>query len=510
MSPLRDFLYRPVDASSLALFRIVFGLVMAVDMLYMWVNGENFGSADAFRGHYAFLSVMEGWRAPDPNVVFPLIAAAGLVIATGTLTRVAAALFCVVFSYVFVLDPARFNNHEYLIAMLAGLLVFVRSDAVWSVRARRLGAEPTIPFWHLGVFRFLLCVVYFYGGIAKFDADWLRGEPIVAWVDSAGDNHLLGYWFRQRWVGLAIGYIGVVFDLFIWVLLLWRPTRPWAIGLVLVFHLTNSQLFNIGVFPWLGIGSLVLFLDADTPRRLWERLTGAKPADAPTPPPAVPLVRQNLATSALVLFAVVQLVVPFRHWAYSGWVEWNQVGKSFSWRMMLSYKEVFVGMQVVDVDRKLVFEVDQGWRIAEEVGVTPGKPTLVRSQGQLFLVPSRLIPRTGLLRGKGVWGDPRLLAQYARSVAADARALGIRRPFVRVDAVASLNGRPFQYLVDPTVNLAEAEVPLLGTPEWVVPLAPDQPLGDYSENLQEFHDRAMGVIQQSRAESSSAVGGGDS
>ena len=71
-------------------------------------------------------------------------------------------------------------------------------------------------------------------------------------------------------------------------------------------------------------------------------------------------------------------------------------------------------------------------------------------------------------------------------------------PYVKVDAVAALNGRPYQFLIDPDIDLAAADLPLFGTPDWIVPLDADGEPGNYAMTLQEQHDRVMAVIWQHR------------
>lgn len=501
-----DRLFRLVDGSALALCRIVFAVVMFVDICHQWRHLSKAGDflRFEFRPVYSFTPFLVGWTTPNPDVVCPIMLVALAALGLGLLTRISAFVFGTVFAYLEVLDPSRFNNHTYLIALLAFWLVIVRSNADWSIDSllwRRGDSPGRVPFWHQAVLRFQLCVVYFYGGLAKLNSDWLSGEPIVAWVRDAPNAeefqaHFLAPTLQWAATGYFVAYFGIVFDLAIPFLLLWRRSRPFAFLLTVGFHLANTQLFRIGVFPWLGIGSLVLFLEPNSPRRWFARWFGGSPEVAPTETEtlAPSSGRRRLATALLVTYAAWQLLVPFRHVLYPGWVEWNYAGKAFSWRMMLSHKQTFVGMQVVDRRTRSLYEVDMGGTAFAVVDAEPGKSVLRLVDGKPMLLPSRLL-RDTQIRSKGVWGNPVLLAQYAHYIADEARALGMRDPIVRVDAVQSLNGRPFQYIVDPQIDLGAARIPALGTPTWVLPLEPDQPTGDYVDSLQDMHDRVMAVIR---------------
>jgi vitamin K-dependent gamma-carboxylase len=64
--------------------------------------------------------------------------------------------------------------------------------------------------------------------------------------------------------------------------------------------------------------------------------------------------------------------------------------------------------------------------------------------------------------------SPDMILQFAHLVAADFRTRGVRDPEVRIDAVASLNGRRRARLVDPTVDLAR-ETDGLSPRRWILP-----------------------------------------
>src|SRR5690606_34913548 len=109
-------------------------------------------------------------------------------------------------------------------------------------------------------------VVYFFGGIAKINADWLSGQPMAMWLAERTDFPLIGHYFREPWAGYLFSYGGLLFDLSIVPLLCWRRTRAFAFLGAFLFHLTNQQLFNIGVFPWMMMGATAIFFAPDWPR----------------------------------------------------------------------------------------------------------------------------------------------------------------------------------------------------------------------------------------------------
>ena len=110
-------------------------------------------------------------------LLFAALGILALMIMFGLFYRIAAILFFLGYTYVFLIDQATYNNHFYLICLLSFVLVLAPLNKSWSLDVLR-GAEthtdrlPTIWLW---LIRFHMGVVYFYGGIAKFDPDWLDG-----------------------------------------------------------------------------------------------------------------------------------------------------------------------------------------------------------------------------------------------------------------------------------------------------------------------------------------------
>ncbi len=192
-----------------------------------------------------------------------------LFIAAGFIYRASAALFLLSYLYFFLLDEARYQNHEYLICLFSFLLIFIPAHRAFSVDAIiRRRSRATAPAWALWLLRGQMAVVYFYGGIAKINPDWLRGEP-MRWVMAHHlDFPMIGRFFTQEWAVYTMSYGALFLDLFIVPLLLWRRTRIAAFCVAALLHLMNAQLFSIDIFPWLAIAATTLFLSPNWPRRV--------------------------------------------------------------------------------------------------------------------------------------------------------------------------------------------------------------------------------------------------
>jgi Vitamin K-dependent gamma-carboxylase, lumenal domain/HTTM domain len=254
-------------------------------------------------------------------------------------------------------------------------------------------------------------------------------------------------------------YGGLLFDLLIVPFMLWRRTRLVAFGIALAFHLTNSQLFNIGIFPWFAIVATTLFFSPSWPRRFVGSLRGLwqspwQPAlergdeeqetreEAASGVPTRLRRRQWIAVSLSGIFFAVQLLVPLRHFLYQGNVSWTQEGHRFAWHMMLRSTKgeaIFYATDPVS---------GRSWTIA------PKDYLSARQAVHVVLFPDMAL-------------------QFSHAIAKSLRAQGYEQIEVRATVVASLNGREPQHLIDPTVDLAK-QPRTLAPASWIVPL--EEPL----------------------------------
>ena len=272
---LLDRLFSPVDASSLAVFRIAFGALMCWEVLryfrFGWVHSYFIEPPMHFK--YIGFEWLQPWPGDGMYVHFAFMALMAAFVALGLWYRVSAVLFFLAYAYYFLLDQALYLNHFYLIALLSFLMALLPAHRALSVDAWRRPSirSDTAPAWAVWTLRAQLGIVYFFGGVAKLNGDWLRGQPMGMWLADATDFPLLGRFFTEEWARYFFSYGGLLLDLLAVPLLLWPRTRYLAFLALVGFHLTNSQLFSIGIFPWLMIPATTIFLSPDWPRRLLRR-----------------------------------------------------------------------------------------------------------------------------------------------------------------------------------------------------------------------------------------------
>jgi len=310
----------------------------------------------------------------------------------------------------------------------------------------------------LWLLRAQIGIPFFYGGIAKLNSDWMYGgEPMRTWL------HPLtrmpgGQIFAAEWVvyGFVIG--GLLLDLLVVPLILWRRTRLIAFIAAVLFNLINAVIFDIGIFPWLMLGALLIFFPPNLLRRFarafmspGEEFSDAEPSQGPVRPNAIAeegsygslFTSQKLVAGFLMAYLVFQLLFPLRHYLYPGNVSWTEEGHNFAWHMKLRTK---VGEAVFTVTHP---RSGQTWII---------NPRDYLESHQLMKVITK----------------PDLLLIFGHYLADEKKREGYDEVEVRARAMVSLNGRAPQLLIDPNVDLAKQQVSLLPAP-WIVPLT--TPLG---------------------------------
>ncbi len=411
-----------VDGASLAFFRIIFGLMMALSGVRFLMKGwvyEFYAVPKLFFPFVAF-----DWLQPLPHAgmlaVFGLWIGAALLVACGWLYRPALALFSLSFLYVEALDKTNYLNHYYFVSLMALLLLFVPAHRTWSLDRLwgRVAAAPA-KRGHLWLLQFQMAVLYVFAGFAKIDGDWLlRAEPLATWLRVRGELPLLGPLFAYHETALLMSWAGMVYDLTIPFFLLWRRTRVSAYLTVLLFHGMTALLFPIGVFPWVMMVCTTVFFAADWPRRLLRRL-GCDMAEPHLP--ALTPTRPALLVLA-ACFVVWQVFTPLRFLAYPGNVLWHEQGFRFAWRVMLVEKTGHAEFRVVSVD-------GQTYRVWPRDWLTPQQEKMAATQ-------------------------PDMILQFAHQIADVYRAKLGGEVAVYADVWVSLNGRRAHRLIDPEVDLS--------------------------------------------------------
>lgn len=429
---------QPVDAASLAAFRILFGAMMCFGALRLiasgWLDVMYVEPTWAFK--YPGFGWVEAWPAWGIYLHYAVLAVLGLMIALGLYHRISTALFTLGFAYGQLIDVTNYLNHNYLVVLLGVQLACLPANAMWSLDARRDPSlrRETIPAWCVWLLRFQICVVYVFAGLAKLKADWLlHGQPLHGWLTSRVDTPVIGRVFDEPWVAMAMSWAGFVFDTTIALWLSIRRTRLPAYVALVVFHAATGYLLNIGMFPFIMTTSALILFSPSWPRRVLRRPVPAI-EDKPFPPP------RRWVSYAIALHVAIQIALPLRHVVYPGDVLWNEDGMRFAWHVVVREKQGSV---------TFVARFANGKRLE----VPPTKYVTPRQEREMA-------------------GQPDLILQLARHIADDLEARGYRDFAIHVETKISLNGRVGHPMIDPEVDLRT--ISDFGPRDWVLP-APTEP-----------------------------------
>ena len=249
-------------------------------------------------------------------LLFAVLTICTVLITVGLFYRVAMTIFFLGWSYIFLLEEARYLNHFYFVGLLAFLMIFVPAARGWSLDALIAGRsqDARIPAWSLWILRAQMEIMLIYAGIVKLTPDWLQGEPLSLWLANKADLPIIGPFLLNDTVIVIGAWGAALLHLFGAVMLLFKSTRLYAFVAYCLFHFANSIFFPIGIFPWLTIAGTLLFFDPDWPKVIWRNVF----PNCCACPPGCGRRCQSMRRSSLGLFRRLQCARPSCRCSWSG------------------------------------------------------------------------------------------------------------------------------------------------------------------------------------------------
>ena len=442
-------LFSQVDIASVAFFRIAFGAILFYEMIRYFQAGWIWSSFANLRFYFTFPGFhwVKPLDASGLTVLFLLTGVLAFMLMVGFLYRIATFLFFLAFTYIFLLEQSNYLNHFYLVCLMSFLLFIIPAHRNYSVDAalRPQIKSDTISVWALWLLRFQLGIVYVYGAFAKMNPDWLAGRPLNMWLSDKTDFPIIGPYFQEEWMTLLMSRGGLLLDLLIVPFLLYKPTRIYAYIAGVLFHLMNSELWNIGIFPWFMIVATTIFFEPDWPKKILQKITFRLPEysinnEKYTQYFSSPFWKNGLI-GFLIVFGSWQILYPFRHHLYPGNVNWTEEGHMFSWHMKLRDKTSEITLFAKDLETNETWEID---------------------------ILNFITPR----QANDMSTHPEMIWQFAHKLEQHYQKRGRKDIAINALVLSSLNGRPKQLLVDPDIDLTEIPVYTIPAP-WVYPLKLD-------------------------------------
>jgi hypothetical protein len=440
------YLYKPVSAGPLIVFRWVFGALMifgAVRFMALgWIEDHYLLPIFHFK-YWGF-----EWIAPLPPFwlyvvhYLMILAAFGVMFAQGFLYRIAAIILFLTFTYTELIDLTYYLNHYYFVSLVCFLLCIIPDPKASPQPPPKEGEEiiipplwvgwlwrATVPNWAILIFKLQIAIVYIYAGLAKINYDWLvLALPLKIWLPAHDKMPLIGEIFTWQITPYLFSWFGMLYDCTIVFFLAWRRTRLFAYFTVIVFHSLTGLLFQIGIFPLVMIGATLIFSPL-TPKGGTNALSFGEGWGGAFPPLGV--------RGLLVLFFLFQLLFPWRYLLYEGNLFWTEEGYRYSWRVMLMEKAGTATFYVKDTHT--------------------GREGVVDNSE--FLNPHQ---------EKQMAMQPDMILQFAHFLGKYYEKKGVHQPEVRAEVYITLNGRPSKLLIDPKVNLIK-EKDTFAAKKWILP-----------------------------------------
>jgi hypothetical protein len=306
-------LTRLVDARPLALFRITFYAVIAIDACKQLfdlplLTDDGFLPLEILHlGPTAPASPL-AWLIAGKLAAALLLgigATAALLVALGLFSRVASV---VVFVYLVTLhsrNPYILDGGDQTAAVMAFLAMFAQLDGAFSLR--RGPAVPQVRALPVLLLQLELAIIHLAAGLAKNGALWKSGSALYCILQNNDYVRPLGMsllvapglckvlTFAARATELA--FLPLAFSP-------WRRalTRPLALVAALGLHLAILAFMRVGIFPYIMISSLCLFVPPALFDRVGARVQGA------APPSALPRWLAALLALVLVDMALASLL----------------------------------------------------------------------------------------------------------------------------------------------------------------------------------------------------------
>src|SRR6267143_2568712 len=263
---IKESLFQPVDALPLGIFRFLFGFLLCIE--FFVVSRESFPEyyiKPLFHFTYPLFDVLGLRPLSQPSLwlIFHALRISTLGIMLGLFTRLCLIVFTSTFGYFSFMESSVYCNHYYLVFLLSFLMCFGHSNSAFSLdsliskRTRR----KQVDYWELFLLRFQICVVFFFGAIAKVNADWrIHATPL--YLSFVKTFSFLGYPLHEKWTAVVLSWGGMLTDLGLGTLLAINRYPKLTFIWLCLFNGMNVFLFGLGIktFPYLMVSSYVLFL----------------------------------------------------------------------------------------------------------------------------------------------------------------------------------------------------------------------------------------------------------
>ena len=463
---MQRFFFKKIDNSPLIIFRIFFGILVALECYGAIITG--WIRRTLIEPKFTFSFIGFEWLQPLPGngmyFYFFVMGSLGLLISLGYKYRFNIVAFTLMWTGVYLMQKSSYNNHYYLLVLVSGIMCLFPANRSHSLDVRQ---KPTLKTdamyaWVKWAIIFQLFIVYVYAAIAKMYGDWLDFGIVRILMLGKAHYYLVGDLLQLSWVHKIVGVVGILFDLLIIPALLWKRTRKAAFFVSIFFHLFNSIVFQIGIFPYLSLAFSVFFFEPETIRKIFFKRKKPYLLNK-IEAPSYASVLYGLGS----IYFVIQLALPLRQHLIKDDVLWTEEGHRLSWRMMLRSRSGKMQFKTIEKES--------------------GKAKIIDLDDYLSQKQKRRIA-----------AYPDFIWQFAQRLKKESADKGIPISVYAINSKVSINGRPSRAFIDPKVDLAAANWNYFWHNEWILPSQLDTPI---KENISASQADMETLTPQSASES---------
>ncbi|REE27815.1 HTTM domain-containing protein [Winogradskyella pacifica] len=433
---MNKFLFKHIDNSGLIVFRIVFGLLCfleAVGAIFTgWIRRT------LIEPEFTFSFIGFEWLQPLPGdwmyAYYAIMGLFGLFIMLGYKYRFSMLMFALMWTATYLMQKSSYNNHYYLLMLLSFLMVFLPANRYASLDVKLNPSLKSIsmPSWCKWVFVLQLFILYTYASAAKFYPDWLDGSVMEILMKSKANFYVVGELLQQKTVHYILAYGGILFDGLIIPLLLFKRTRKYAFFASIFFHLFNSFIFHIGIFPYMSLAFSLFFFEPKVIKTIFLKRKVYYEADDVIVPKY-----STVLLSVFSIYFIIQIALPLRHHFFEDDVLWTEEGHRLSWRMMLRAKSGRTTYKVINAETNKA-------------------------------IPIKLNDYLTKKQQRGASTKPDVIWQFSQHLKQDFAKKGIPIK-VYVNSFVRVNGKPSRQLIDPKVDIANEEWHHFKHHDWILP-----------------------------------------
>jgi len=433
---LNRWLFKHIDNSALSIFRVFFGLLITLESFGAIATG--WVRQTLIKPEFTFSFIDFEWLQPLPGMwmyaYFCVMGIFGIGVMLGYKYRASIIAFTILWAGVYFMQKSSYNNHYYLLVLLNLFMCVLPANRYFSLDVKQDPSliKHSMQRWCSLIIIAQMTIVYTYASIAKIYPDWLDTTVMEIFMRSKKEYYVIGDLLQQKWLHYLLAYGGILFDLLIIPLLLWKPTRKWAFISAIIFHLFNSIVFQIGIFPYMSLALCVFFFPTKTIQKLFfKNKTYYEEAEVVVP------TYKSLIVAVFGLYFIVQIGLPLRHWLIKDNVLWTEEAHRLSWRMMLRSKSGIAHYAVIDKEtsEKTIIKLDD-YLTKKQKGIASSKPD-------------------------AIWQFAQRLKQKFADKGKDVE--------VYVDCRISVNNRPLKQLIDPKLDLASVKWDAFKHSDWILP-----------------------------------------